>query len=151
MTGLNLSDAHPGPKSGHFSLKVFRGGELIDVIDEPNLIVDGSKQAHARLIGGDVANRSITQIAFGTSGTAPASGNTAITGAFTKDIDGVSYPASNQVSFEFSLLSAENNGMAIMEFGLLTEGGVLYARKVRASALNKDTDLSFSGAWTITF
>ena len=41
--------------------------------------------------------------------------------------------------------------MAILEFGLLTGGDVLYARKVREAALNKDSDISISGSWTITF
>ena len=38
-----------------------------------------------------------------------------------------------------------------MEFGLLTGGDLLYARKVRSVALNKESDISFSGTWTITF
>ncbi|MFD3263229.1 hypothetical protein [Phenylobacterium ferrooxidans] len=137
--------------TGHFLLKAFRRGILVDVVDEPNLIVNGSKTAHARLLGGDVTNRSITKFACGTSGTAPAGGNTSLTGAFSKAIDAVSYPDATSVKFDFSLLTSENNGMAILEFGLLTAGDVLYARKVRSVALNKDVDLTFSGSWTITF
>lgn len=139
------------PPSGRFILNVWRDGVLVDQIDEPNLIVDNSKQIHARLLGGDVANRSVTQIAFGTSGTTPAGGNTSITGAFVKAVDLVSYPNANQVQFDFSLSSSQNNGMAILEFGLLTAGNVLYARKVRTVALNKESDLSFTGSWIISF
>lgn len=148
---MELHDNQDEGPVGHLVFDVFRGGKLIEHFEERNLIVNGSKQVHARLLGGDVTNRSITQFGVGTNGTAPAAGNTALTGAFTKAVDTTSYPASNQVKFDFSLSSAEANGMAIMEFGLLTAGGVLYARRVRASALNKDTDISISGSWTITF
>ena len=139
--------------SGHFLLTVRRKGLIVPelCVDEPNLIVDVSKTVHARLLGGDVANRSITQIGYGTSGTAPAAGNTGLTGAFLKAVDSVSYPTSSQVSFAFSLASGENNGMAILEFGLFTAGGALYARKVRSVALNKASDLTLSGTWTISF
>ena len=132
-------------------LHIFKGGELVEVFDECNLIVDGSKPTHAHLLGGDVTNRSITQFGVGTNGTAPVAGNTALTGSFAKAIDAVTYPATNQVKFDFSLASGEANGMAILEFGLLTASSVLYARKVRSAALNKESDISVSGSWTITF
>lgn len=136
---------------GHFLLKVYRRGLLADVVDKPNLIVDGSKLIHAKLLGGSVVNNSVTTIGFGTNGTAPAGGNTTLTAPFTKLLDSVTYPASNQVTFNFSLASGEDNGQAIMEFGLLTGSGALYARVVRASAINKAADISFAGSWTISF
>lgn len=148
---LNFIDSQLDAPSGRLVLNVFRGSELVEVFDEQNLIVVGSKQTHARLLGGDTANHPVTKFGVGTSGTAPAEGNTALTGPFVKAIDSVEYPASNQVKFNFSLTSAEANGKAILEFGLLTGGDVLYARKVRAAALNKDSDISISGSWTITF
>jgi len=147
---LELADQLSAP-TGEFRLRVYRGSELIEEFIEKNLIVDGSKLIHAKLLGGAVANNSVTQISFGTSGTAPASGNTSITNPYTKAIDTVTYPASNQVSFNFSLGTSENNGAAIMEFGLLTAGSALYARKVRAAALSKASDLTLSGSWIITF
>lgn len=131
--------------------RVYRGDVLVEEFIEDNQIVDGSKLVHARLLGGDVANRSVTQISFGTSGAATAAGNTAITNPFTKPIDSVTYPAANQVSFNFTLGTAEANGKAILEFGLLTAGNALYARRIRATALNKESDLTLSGSWIITF
>lgn len=154
---MKLHDHLPAGPTGYLVLDAYRGGELVERIElvehfeGENLIVDGSKQTHARLLGGDVTNRSVTQIGFGTNGTAPVGGNTALTSAYMKAIDAVSYPATNQVQFAFSLGSGEANGKAIMEFGLFTAAGVLYARKVRTAALNKDSDLSFTGTWTITF
>lgn len=157
---MRLSDDINSKPSGLLILDVFRHGKLIDHIEEReliehweglNLIVDNYKQTHAHLLGGDVTNRSVTQIGFGTNGTAPVAGNTTLTGAFTKAVDSVTYPLTNQVQFNFSLLTTEANPLAILEFGLITAGGVLYARKVRAAALNKDVDLSFTGSWLISF
>lgn len=148
--GIRLDDFSQAP-SGLFTLRVYRRGSLVELFEEANLIVDNSKQIHAKLLGGSVANQSVTQISFGTSGTAPAGGNTTITDPYTKALDTVTYPATNQVSFNFSLSTSEANGKAIMEFGLLTAGSSLYARKVRSAALNKDTDISVAGSWVITF
>lgn len=149
---MNAIDALSQP-TGRFILEVRRKGLLVPelCVDEPNLIVNTSKLIHSRLLGGDVANRSVSVIGFGTNAASPAVGNTALTGAFTKAIDQVTYPNTNEVTFAFSLASNENNGMAISEFGLLTAGGALYARKNRSTPLNKDSDLSFSGTWTITY
>jgi hypothetical protein len=148
---VNLTDHYQQAPSGIFMLQVFKNGDLVEVFEEKNLIVDNSKQIHARLLGGSVSGQSVATIGFGTSGTAPVVGNTALTGAFTKAVDSVTYPLTNQVTFNFSLGSGENNGMAILEFGLITAGGALYARKVRSTALNKASDISLSGSWTITF
>jgi hypothetical protein len=148
---LKFKDSGYKPR-GDFTLRVLRHGKVEEIIEEKNLVVDLANTTLAHLIGGDVTNRSVTQIAFGTNGTAPAGGNTSMTDPFTKDVDVVSYPAAGQVQFDFSLLTSEANGKAIAEFGLLTEGGTLFARKHRsAGALIKDSDLSLEGSWLITF
>lgn len=140
-----------GKPTGYFSLDVFVDGELVEHFEEHNLIVDNSKQIHAKLLGGNFANQNVAQIGFGTNGVAPAPGNSSLTNSYTKAIDTVTYPATNQVQFNFSLASSENNGMAILEFGLITAGGALYARKVRSAPLNKDSDVSLNGSWIISF
>ena len=152
--GASVMRDHLAPAQepeGLFRLEIYRGRELIEIFEERNLIVDNSKQIHAKLLGGAFTGQNVSKIGFGTSGTAPAGGNTSLTGLYLKSVDSVGYPATNQVQFNFSLGSTENNGVAIMEFGLFTEGGVLYARKVRSAALNKDTDVSLSGSWIISF
>lgn len=147
---LSLADDIRGPR-GRLEFVVRRGGRVIESFCENNLVVDASKLPLSRLVGGSVAGQSITSIAFGTNGVAPAAGNTTITAPFTKAVDSVEYPATNQVKFNFSLSSTEANGMSISEFGLLTGGGTLFARKTRAAALAKDSDLSLTGSWTLTF
>lgn len=147
---MQLADSPLAPH-GHFRLEIIRRGIVVDVDDHPNIIVDLAKQQQARLIGGDVTNRSITKIGVGTGSGAAAAGNTSLTSAFVKALSGVTYPTTNQVQFAFTIASGEANGLAIMEFGLFTAGDVLFARRVRAGAINKDSELTLSGTWTITY
>ena len=147
---LALIDDFRAP-TGRFELWVRRNGVLVEHVDEPNLIVNGSRNLHALLIGGTVSNNSVTQIGYGTGTAAPAVGNSGLTAQFAKALDSVTFPATNQVAFNFSLLTSEDNGALISEFGLLTAGGALYARKVRSAPLTKNSSLSFTGTWTIAF
>lgn len=136
---------------GVFTLEIRRAdGALIERIEERNLIVNGAKNQLARLVAGDVPGRHITQIGFGI-GTAAASPNdAALLGAYWKPVLSVSYPATGQVAFAWSLSTAEANGKAIAEFGLRCADGTLFARKVRAP-IHKSDDLSLTGTWTIVF
>lgn len=138
------------PMTGHFYVEVRRGGELVEVIDEKNLIVNGAKNQLARLIGGSGTNRQITQIGFGVGTAAAAPGDTALTSPYLKAIGSVSYPATGQVQFNWSLSTAEMNGVSITEFGLICADGTLFSRKQRAP-IQKESDLSLTGSWTILF
>ena len=103
------------------------------------------------MFAGDVTGRPIKSIAFGTSGTAPVVTDTAITGAYTKDVEGFSYPDMGQIQTNWELGTNENNGMAIMEFGLLSADGTLLCRKVRENPIYKESDISIEGHWTWIF
>lgn len=146
---MNQSELICLPK-GVLRFDVFQHGLLIDSFVEENLIVDGAKGILANLLGGAVSGKSVTKIGFGTNGAAPAGGNTALTGAFVKSVGSPSYPGS-AVVFPFTLGTSEANGLAIIEFGLLSTDGTLFSRRVRGTAINKDNTISFSGTWTITF
>ena len=74
-----------------------------------------------------------------------------MTVAYVKLLGGVTYPTTNSVEFAFTLGTSEANGKSIMEFGLFTAGDVLFARKTRAGAIVKDSDLSLAGSWRINF
>lgn len=145
-----IGDRAEAPR-GHFRLWVCRSGIWRLEVDEPNLIVNNSKQVHAQLLGGDVTNQSVTKIGFGTGTNVPDVGNSALTNAVIKALDSHNYPASNEVNFNFSLGTSEANGTSISEFGLLTAANTLYARKVRGVPIAKTNTISFSGTWTITF
>lgn len=137
--------------TGHLHLEVYLHDRLIEVFDAPNLVVNGYRLVQARLLGGDVTNRSVTQFGVGTNGDTPVPGNSALTGAYLNALTGVSYPASNQVQFAFELASGEANGTSIMEFGLLCADGTLFARRVRSAPLVKDAGISLTGTWTISY
>jgi hypothetical protein len=135
--------------SGEFSLLVYEDGELKESYKDANLVVTLGKTAVAKLLAGEVTGRSITKISAGTNGTAPVVGDSAITAPFEKNITGFAYPSANSVRFDFSLESGEANGMSIREFGLITAGGQLFARKVR-SEIVKNASVRIVGTWTIT-
>jgi len=137
--------------TGIFTLVVRdRDGRVLSIFEEKNLIVNGAKNQLARLIAGNVSDRHITRIGFGTGTTAANPNDTGLTNAFYKPITSVTYPATGRVSFTWSLSTAEANGLAITEFGLLCADLTLFARKQRA-AINKSDDISLDGTWTIIF
>ncbi len=136
---------------GHFRMKVYRRGELIDEYEDHNLIVNAARSAMARLIAGDGTGKNINRIAFGTNASTPAPGDTAITSAYSKAVQGFSYPAPGQVEISWNLLVTEANGKSISEFGLLCSDGTLFARKSRTKPIEKDSDISIEGQWLIIF
>jgi hypothetical protein len=82
-----------------------------------------------KLIAGDVDGKPFTQIVVGTSSTAVAETDTALTGAFAKDITTVNYFTDGHVQFN-TLLESADAAMTIQEVGLLNSDGVLCYRKV---------------------
>lgn len=146
---MNISEP-ARPPVGILILDVYRHGALIEHIVERNLIVDGAKGILASLLGGAVSGKSVTKIGFGTNGAAPVGSNTALTGAYTKAVGSPTYPTGG-VAFPFTLGTSEGNGLAIIEFGLLTADDTLFSRRVRGSAIAKDNTISLAGTWTISF
>jgi hypothetical protein len=136
---------------GHVNMRVWRNG-VPEEWGARNFVVGGYAQISALLLGGDFAGNSITQIGFGSNSLPPAVGNTGLSlDAYVKDVDSVSYPRTNQVAFQFSLGQFEGNGIVIAEYGLLTGAGTLYSRLVRAKPMTKDSSMSLTATWTITF
>jgi hypothetical protein len=139
------------PLKGIFELTVFKNGKMIEHTREENLIVDGARVQMAHLIAGEVTNRQLAKIAFGTSGTAATVTDTVITNAFAKAVSGFTYPEAGQVKFSWNLTTAEDNGQAILEFGLLCADGTLFSRRTRTKSINKESDISMTGSWTIVY
>ena len=133
--------------------KIFKNGVLVEEVEEHNLIVTVGRTQMAHLLAGDLTGKQITKISFGTSGTPPALPDTQITNPFTKNVIGSSYPAAGQVKFNWTLTTAEANGKAILEFGLICTDLTLFSRRIRESGkpINKEPDISLEGDWTIIF
>lgn len=137
---------------GVFTLKVYDGdGNLLEDFREENKVVIGGLQALTLLLSGDSSGDNlVADIGFGSNGTSPAPGDTALTDVFTKPINATSVPGLTSVGYDFSLETTENNGAEIREFGLFTAGGALFARKVRSGVINKTSDIRLEGTWYIT-
>jgi hypothetical protein len=131
---------------------------LIEEYYDNNLIVNMARVQMARLVAGEFEDRNIAKIGFGTNETKPEVGDTDLTGAFVKELDGYEFPDMGQVLFNWSLSTSEANGMAIREFGLFCEDDALFARRRRekvggdpADPIYKESDISLEGTWTIIF
>jgi len=135
---------------GEFQARIYRKGKLVETIHESNLIVNGAKNQMARLVAGEFQGRNISKIAFGTNGTDPVLTDTIITNQFAKAISSYSF-REGRILIEWELLVSENNGMPIMEFGLLTADGTLFSRKTRSNPIVKESDISIEGQWVIYF
>lgn len=135
---------------GELSITLHRPGQPPQTITERNMIMMSAKSALARLIAGQGTGKNINRIAFGTNGAGPTPNDQAISGAYTKAVSGITFPAEGQVRFAFALGESEANGLNIRELGLLCADGTLFARKVRG-LIEKTSDLSITGSWTIIF
>lgn len=146
---MNLQDKEDQMK-GIFKLQVHnRKGELVEEYEHHNLIMNAGRFALANLLGNSGSNNYLGKIGVGTNGTSPSTGDTALTGGFTKALTSVTV-SSNTVTCNYVFDYSEANGIAIQEFGLFTQGNTLFARRTRA-AINKTSDLRLSGTWQIIF
>ena len=136
---------------GRLSYRIYKNGVPVGFFADSNLIVNTARLQMAHLVAGDVGGRSIVSIALGTSGNMATVDDTEITGAFIKPVDCFEYPGIDRVKINWEILESEANGMAIREFGLITEDGGLFARKIRDEPINKLSDMAIEGEWTIYF
>lgn len=125
-------------------------GLLVDWWKDENLIVNSAREMLARLIAGDGTGDNITDIGFGIGSASATPNDTGLTSAHWRPVSGHSYPAPGKVQFSFALSTTEANGLTIREFGLRTASGELFSRKVRGG-IEKNSDISLEGTWTITF
>ncbi|MDR0663710.1 MAG: hypothetical protein LBF80_06505 [Spirochaetaceae bacterium] len=136
---------------GKIEARVFRNGGLIDSFVEENLILNGARRQLARLIAGNVEDRHITRIAFGTNGNPASDEDEELENEYQKDISGLSFPSPGSVRFDWLLDTSEYNGEAVIEFGLRCADGTLFSRRVRDKPIPKEYDISIEGSWTISF
>jgi hypothetical protein len=136
---------------GIFYLKIIdKNGNVLEEYEDKNLIVDKARYNMSRLLGASGNNYYINTIGFGVGAVAPAVGDLGLTGGITKAISAVVYPDGVSVRFDWTLELNEGNGLAITEFGLISQNGDLFSRKTRA-AINKANDFRIEGSWRILF
>jgi len=133
---------------GSLRLRIKRHGQVVEEWEDDNLVVDIPRAEIALAIARGGTVLSVTHVAVGTNGNAPARSDTAITGAFIKPLMSVGRPTPTSVRCDFVILTTDAIGMTIREFGLLRSNGTLFARRTRG-AIEKSDDLEIEGQWTI--
>lgn len=141
-------------RKGKVKVEHRRNGELLAVVDKPNLVVTAGKHEAAGLLGGLAGYNPFTYIAVGTGTTAPAVGDTALE---TEIIDGGlarAQDASPEVSENVLTVSVTFNvtaSYAVTEAGLFNDasGGDMFAR-VTFAALNVQNGDTLTFTWEIT-
>lgn len=146
---MKVRDQLPLRVSGLFELRVWRGDELVVHERENNLVVNGVRSTIAQRLGAASPGRIISRFGVGTRAAAPLPTDAALTGGYDRNLLGFDHPQPEQVRFIWALDYAEANGLAIVEFGLLTEDGTLVARVVRGAAIDKTSDVRLEGTWTL--
>lgn len=126
------------------------GKQIYHDVDN-NLIVDLGYDTMLKRLSTVAANRHVTRVGFGIGTAAAAPGDTTLTSGFIKVLDGVIYPATNKVQFQWALEYGEYNGNDVTEFALFCEDAVnMFARVVRAP-ISKNATIRLEGTWTIIF
>lgn len=122
----------------------------VDSISGYNLITNNGKGLVLDRLFGLSGAVALTGMAIGTSNTAAAVGDTAITGAQFKAFDATPTRASLTVTARSTYGTAEGN-INIQEIGLLTAaGGVLFNRIAPVGPFNKTSAVSIQITVTIT-
>lgn len=144
-----MQDRFGVPRSGHLRIRAVdrATGRTLRVVDGPNLIVNGGVNAMP-----EAFRAVITHVAVGTDSTSPLPTDVLpLEDQVLVAVDSSSLPAANQVRWTFVVPSDQANGLVIHEFGLVTAGGVLAARKTYNTGFPKTAEIELHGEWTVTF
>lgn len=134
--------------TGRLHLKVYENGVLVKEYNGKNLVVKGGKSLILNMMATGSPSFFVQKVGFGTNATAPADGDNALTAAFIKPIASA-VVASPDITFTFTLNSGEANGLAIAEFGLLSDTNILFARKTGIT-VNKTASVTINGTWIVS-
>lgn len=132
---------------GNVHLCIKRNGKVIQEEDDHNLIVTAGRAKLARLMGGSYDGY-ICQVGVG-EGTNPVSeSDTSLTNGVLVNIESAVYEGTS-VKFNFCIGTGQANGLNVREFGLFFADGTIFSRRVRASAIGKESDIEITGYWEI--
>lgn len=113
-----------------------------------NLTVDVGLNLLRDLLYGDPPDP-ITACAVGTSGAAPAAGQTALLAEVFRGVLAQRTKSAKTLTIRFALSSQQANGVTIREAGLFTTGGIMFAR-VTPEEYAKTVAQSVLYTWTIS-
>lgn len=145
---MKVIDKFNTPITGTLHLRAYnRAGVEVWNSTGKNLIVATGYSAAAEALAG-IPGAKIAHVAIGSNGDEPDETDTAIKNAVLVPIQRIDYPAPGTVRFNFTIGYDTAPGLNIREFGLITEDGRLFSRKVR-EVLEKSQYLTISGMWEI--
>jgi len=134
--------------TGILHLRIYRNGKLAEEVVLENLITNRGLDHYAKCQAGDAGAKPVAKVAVGEGTGAPQKTDTALTNPFAKAVDGVTFPATGQAAYAFTIATDEANGLSIQEFGLVDDTEtVLHARRLKAIGI-KDSSMSIEGTWT---
>jgi hypothetical protein len=154
--------------SGELCYAVRRGGKTVERHHGRNMVMTLGRVAVARLFAGLPGGNGV-KIGVGEDGSPVSPEQISLTNpwlveassigfAQAETTDGIlawipSAAATPNVRFDFVFGPNDANGISIMEFGLFTQDGVMFARRIRANGkpIGKDEDISIEGYWIIRF
>ncbi len=139
--------------TGQLFVDVFKEGKLDFSFKSPNTIVNSGKELVCKLlVGNNTSNKIISKYGIGDSVVATTSNMIDLQGDthFKGNILNYTFPAYNQVRINFTVGSAEGNGIYIKEFGLFSADGTLFNRVVWDNTLLKTEYFELSCYFIIT-
>lgn len=141
---------------GDFHLEVFRHGVPIDHIDDHNLVVYTGRERLAQLLCGE-STKGVTQLGVGSGAATELDTDTELTEQQLFQLTGRKSDG-RDARFDFEIKENEANGLAIREFGLFCEDGVMFSHRLRRrkdnglpGVIEKEDDISIKGYWIIHF
>ena len=163
---IELSESCPA--QGQLFYAVRRNGVVVETFSEKNMIMTNGRIAIARLFAGGIGGEGAF-VGVGSSNEPPAPDQEGLTDEVKVPIASVAFanaevvngvvtwpesvePTPN-VRFNFLFGTGDANGLSIREFGLFTEDGTMFARRIRTGngAIAKDSDIEVEGYWIIRF
>ena len=133
----------------NFAVDVYQHGKHISHEERHNLVVNAGVAWLLNLMAGASGYTALTKFAVGTSGTAPAAGDTDL-GAqvILGDMTETTF-ATGKVTFKYYLGSGVGNGNTLREAGLKDVAGHLFARSTFTD-VEKDATKVIIFTWVIT-
>jgi hypothetical protein len=126
-----------------------------------NLFLDQGRQLIAYCFGfrAPISDFTCQKYSVGTGTTPPQVTDVALeapitlasTGSTMASIDGVDFLSPFVVRVSYTIALGDANGFLIMERGLLSGNGTLFARHVTSAGINKTADFSPTLTWRIRF
>ena len=132
---------------GIFTANVFENGNLVRTIHEENVITTVGLDAILQHIGG-LASEFLAALEAGTGTTPASASDTSLqTGVFSTPLASVSV-SGNDLILDWIIGNGDANGNTLSEFGLVTNGAVLFNRKVIAG-IAKTSAIQIQGSWIL--